>query len=128
MSGYTKEELEFIKKLEDLELYSAPKCYEQAVALFVKAEDLFCEVLDYYGLRYSNPGEPEAENEDRSVVIPLWGGDDGMLTGEEEENGAEISVDLYHARLRASQARDILDNGWQWGLEAPAPNPVAAED
>ena len=117
-------ELSLLKSiLEGLEaeLYDAPRCYGTARDLLTRAEAVFDNVLNHYDLSYFNPGEPEAINEDRSIVIPLTGNNGEMYSSEEEERilagDWELPGDLYWARLRVQQARDVLDIGWQYGLE-----------
>lgn len=115
---------ELVAKVEELEdgVYDIPRCYRMALALHRQAWDVFEAVLGHYNLCYSNPGEPEAENADRSVVIPLTGHNSDMMTSEEESiqsGGYELPGDLYWARLRLQQAKDILEDGWQFGLEGP---------
>jgi len=60
------------------------------------------------------------------IVIALSNGDDGLRTSEEEEaenkyGDSLLRPDLYWARLRTQQAKDILEQGWQSGLEEPLP-------
>jgi len=113
-------------QLDELEskLY-CEEAYDEAINLCMEAERLFDTVLDHFGLTYFMPGEPEAYGTQRDgseVKIPLTGHNADMLTWEEEQrlfdsDGKDnIPNDLYWARLRAQQARDILDDGWQFGL------------
>jgi len=88
-------------------------------SIAASASDILYLIEDHYGLTYSNPGEPQVSNGD--VTIPLTscnaGNNGSMLTSEEEELGVELSGDIYWARLRLRQARDILEGGWQYGLK-----------
>ena len=114
-----------VEELES-ELYGE-SAYDNLSGLYARAADLFAEVLDCFELAYSCPGEPEAEGTQRDgshVRIPLTsanaGNNGGLRTSEEEELEAtgefELPSDLYWARLRVAQAKDILGNGWQYGL------------
>ena len=113
----------FEKEIEvlELDLYDAPACYEQAEKLHGQACQLFNDVLDHYRLTYLNPGEAEAENEDRSVIIPLSGYQADLWTCEEEDRMMkedwELPLFLFGARLWAQRAKDIVEDGWQHGLE-----------
>ena len=111
------------KEIETLELdlYDNPACYEASIELHDRACQLFDNVLGHYELAYFNPGEPEAKNEDRSIVIPLTGDHADVWTCEEEERmmkeNWELPFLLFEARLWTQRAKDIVEDGWQSGLD-----------
>ena len=76
-------------------------------------ERFFEAVLMHHNLAYFNPGEPEAYNENHRVPLTSVnaGNNGGMRTEEEEAReatGWELPSDLYWARVRLAQARDII--------------------
>ena len=116
----------FEKEIEalELDLYDIPACYEQAESLLREADHFFFDqVLPAYELTYFNPGEPEAENENRSIVILLTGLHADLWTDDEERQMIEedwrVPADLFWARLRVQQAKNVVEESWQYGLEEP---------
>ena len=95
----------------ELSLGATPK---QCADMEDRAYDVWGLVLGYFGLTYSNPGEPEAYND--QFKVPLAGSNCDVYTYEEDEliiEGDELNNDLYWARLRLQQARGLIDDGWQ---------------
>ncbi len=128
--------LELLEGLESDAYEATIGMSESAAETMAEAADTFFEaVLAHYGLRYFNPGEPVAiPEEDWDTpgcgpnAIPLTscdaGNNGGMRTWEEDEAEREagdtlLPSGLYWARLRLQQARDVLGEGWQYGLEEP---------
>ena len=126
------------KAIEDLEYELYGESFDcstsKAAKLFEVAVDLRDYIFSRYDLVYFNPGEPQAEgvvetrSGPRDVRIPLTGlTSDRFYTYEEEEQimaageTLTIPIDLYDARIMAQHARDVLEEGWQYGLEGVEP-------
>ena len=85
-----------------------------------QAHALLRDVLAHYDLIYFNPGEPVAEDPARGIVIPLPSPWSNYYTDEEwaaMESGWTLPYELFEARVALAQARAIIEDGWQYGLD-----------
>jgi hypothetical protein len=104
-----------VKQIEQEMLDLEMEAYSDNVTshdVYVRAQQLFDSLLGHWPeIDYFNPGEPG-----------LWHGNHQVmpLTGIKHENvaspGEDIDANTFEARIYIEWVRDILDDGWQWGL------------
>ncbi len=98
---------------------------DECDVIFIKADNLFSAVEEYFGVSYWNPGEPWCTNSQFKIPVTSTdaGNNGGLRTYEEDRAEREaydagiteplLDHNLYWARLRLAQAHDLIEDGWQ---------------
>ena len=110
-----------LNQLEDEAYGLSPNATpDECLDIFERAEGLLWAAEEYFGVSYWNPGEPWLTNDQFKIPVTSEnaGNNGGLRTDEEEKAEYAAGCDLldsnlYWARLRLAQIRDLIEDGWQ---------------